>query len=526
MTDQPQPAMQPAMPQMPPTPRDMSNPTMSELVPLTSKKINVWKSGILVPAVVTAAVCTLMFSVTDFKLTMDIIGFYLLFIMFYAVYIYSGVKAPLYIYILPLVLVYYQLETFVFSIYAILFRNILPGGELPDSAGFIATFINMFFGAGLIEELTKAVPALLGLIFGLRAASGKPIRIPLLRDYKVTSPLEGMLIGFAAGAAFIYLETLFEYVPRVMRQAGGGGIGVANGFWLLFPRTLQGITGHMGWAAISGYFIGMAARYPRYKWKMLLIGWLVPSVLHAFWNSSSAFGQFGHWVSSALSLIIFVGCILKAKQLEAMHGGATFMPSQSILAGTPEVSGVPSTVSPQVVEQHATSWGGLAHVLSAFMPGSGPIPAVAMPVATGAVAPTAAYVPQPQPAYVPQPAPMSPSPMGAAPAPVTPLSPSPAAAMPRFALACGAARFGIVAGQTIDLAMLFPTAGLPQGSLAEVAVNPHDPLQMGLKNLTSFDWVATTSTGSQATVLKGRNLKLVADEKIMVGSVEIIVQAV
>lgn len=333
------------MPEMPPTPRDFYSPSVSELIPFTSKKINILKSGILVPAAITAAVCTLMWSVTQFTMTMNIMGGYLLFVMFYATYVYSGVQTPIYVYLIPCALVYVQLETSIFSFYALVFREILPGGDLGKNAGFVSTFVKMFFGAGLCEETLKATPALIGLWIGRRALAGKPVQLPGLCWYKVTSPIEGMMIGLAAGTMFIFLETLFEYVPRVMRQ-GGGLEGVANGFWLLFPRTLQGITGHMGWAAISGYFIGMAARYPRSTWKLVLIGLLVPSLLHAFWNSSSAFGAFGQWTSSALSLMFFVACMLKAKQLEAMQNGRAFVPSQSILAGTPVLTPSPLLFQP------------------------------------------------------------------------------------------------------------------------------------------------------------------------------------
>jgi hypothetical protein len=169
---------------------------------------------------------------------------------------------------------------------------------------------------------------------------------------------------------------------------------------------------------------------------------------------------------------------------------------------------MPSVVPGPVVEQHATSWGGLAHVLSTFVPTSGPIPAVAMPTANPAAPATAVHA-------------------GSAPAAPEPAQVArPVAAAARFTLGNAAARYGIFAGQTIDLSVLFPGAGLPQGSLAEVLVNPKDPSAIGLKNLTAFDWVATTAAGAQVSVLKGRNLKLADGEKIVVGSAEIIVQAV
>ena len=486
----------PSLPEMPPTPRDFALPTQSEILPFTSKKINIAKSGILIPAAVTAAVCALLFTVNQFTTIMDITGAYIIFVMFYAAYIYSGVKKSVLVYIIPCVIVYAELNSAIFSFFIYIFRVLLPGGDIPDGSGFVAQFVNMFFGAGLCEELTKAVPALIGLLIATRFAEGKPADFAPLDWMKVTSPLEGMMIGLAAGAMFIYDETLFQYVPNTIAEvtkSSGAGAGFANGFALLLPRTLQGATGHMGWAAISGYFIGMAARYPRSTIKLLAIGWLVPSVLHGFWNSASALGESGKWISSALTLFLFVGCFLKAKQLEAMRGTKVFVPTESIIAG----AGPLPLANDTMPEAQSTAWSGLAHIVSAFIPKN--------------IAPAATLAPvQPVAALNPQTVPM----------------PDPARIIPRFALANGAQRFGILVGQTIDLSTLFPGAGLPAGTLAEVTVNPKDPNAMGLKNMTGIAWTAGLEGSAETRVEPGRNVRLIAGGHIQLGTVAILVQAV
>ena len=101
-----------------------------------------------------------------------------------------------------------------------------------------------------------------------------------------------------------------------------------------------------------------------------------------------------------------------------------------------------------------------------------------------------------------------------------------AAAVPRYILSNGAERYGIVTGQTIDLAMLFPGRGLSSGTLAEVTVHPQDAQAIGLKNMTSVVWTVTLDTGAVTTVAAGRSVKLVANEKIKIGAVTIDVQAV
>eukprot|EP01037_Dinobryon_pediforme_P014605 gene14605-14729_t len=480
----PVPVMPPVLPEMPPTPRDFAGPSVSELLPFTSKKINIVKSGLLVPAAATALTCTLLYFMREYKSMYTVIGTYILFITFYASYVYSGLRKPVLIYLVPCAVVYFEFATPIFHILAILFREILPGGEVPEDSGFVSHFISNFFGAGMLEELVKAVPALIGLFMGFSAAKSKIRSFDILSFLKVTSPIEGMLTGMAAGAAFIFIETLFQYVP----DAYNGVNGFAGGFALLIPRVLQGFTGHMGWAAISGYFIGMAARYPRSMVKLLAVGWLVPAVLHGFWNSAAYLGIWGNWVSAALSLFLFIGCILKAKQLEAMRDGHTFIPSDSILAGTAPVPVAAGTLP----EEHATQWGGLAHVFS---------------VISHSVAPAAVTVAAtPLPINSPMASPIA--------APVAAATAVPAApvqlAVPRFTVAVGAARFGILAGQTIDFAVLFPDAGLPLGSLAEVTVNPHDAAMLGLKNMTNAAWTATTPDGASASVSPGKNVKLVA----------------
>ncbi|HEY5126620.1 MAG TPA: PrsW family glutamic-type intramembrane protease, partial [Bradyrhizobium sp.] len=257
--------------------------------------------------------------------------------------------------------------------------------------------------------------------------------------------------------------------------------------------VLQGVIGHMAWAGIFGYFIGLVARYPGSMIKLLTIGWLVAAVLHTLWDAAAVSNSVtGLWVDGAITLFVFVGCFLKAKQLEAVRKGPAFIPTDSIIVG-----GVPLPVATGTLPEHnATAWGGLSQVVGAFF----------RPKATTAT-----------PGAFPMGAPAVPQPSMAAPQ---------AAPVPRFILSNGAERYGIVAGQTIDLAMLFPGRGLSSGTLAEVTVHPQDAKAIGLKNMTSVVWAVTLDTGATTTVAAGRSVKLVANEKIKIGAVTIDVQAV
>ena len=197
-------------------------------------------------------------------------------------------------------------------------------------------------------------------------------------------------------------------------------------------------------------------------------------------------------MNGAITLFVFVGCFLKAKQLEAVRKGPAFIPTDSIIVG-----GVPLPVATGTLPEHnATAWGGLSQVVGAFF----------RPKATTAT--PGAY------------------PMGASAVPQPSMAAPQAAPVPRFILSNGAERYGIVAGQTIDLAMLFPGRGLSSGTLAEVTVHPQDAQAIGLKNMTSVVWAVTLDTGATTTVAAGRSVKLVANEKIKIGAVTIDVQAV
>ena len=498
-----------AQPQMPPTPRDFAQPTVSEMMPFKSTKINIRKSGILLPAAVTAITCLVLFSITGFYQMMDVITGYLLFVICYAGYAYSGLKKNLLIYLFPIAVVAIVLETPIFSIIAILFRHILPG-ESVEGENFIMSSVHYFFGAGMQEELTKAIPTLIGMFFAVTALNrpqvpGVPPQKSFIDYLKVTSPLEGMLFGLAAGASFIAVETLGQYIPdtvNAVTQTDGSGAGFANGFALLFPRVLQSIIGHMGWAAIFGYFIGLAAMYPRSLIKLVMVGWITAAVLHGFWDSGASLGSFALWIDGAVTLVIFVACFLKAKQLDTARTG-NFVPSDSIIVGAQPVP-ASATDGFKMDEVKATAMGGFANLMS--------FANNAANAAQAAAAQAAAAVPKAPPA----------APVAAAPAAV---QQAPSAGSGAFALASGANRFGITTGQTIDLAMLFPGQGLPQPCLAEVTVNPKDASQLGLKNKSDISWTVTTDTGSVVTVGKGRNVKLAANEKIIIGSCIVVVQA-
>lgn len=274
------------------------------------------KSRILFPLCITAAVFVLLALPKDNAGKIQVLTAYVLFLLFYTAYIFSGVQKNLAIYIFPCVIVYAEMTTSIATPFFYVFRTLLPGSASPDPT-FLDATATAFFGSGLMEELMKALPALIGLYLARRSAASD-VPASHLDLFRCSTPIEGLLIGLAAGAGFVYVETLYQMVPHT-------GLYVANpddyygSLVPLFDRIRQGVVGNMARAGISGFFIGLSARHPRSMVVLLAIAWLLPAVLHTLWNLSvyPDLAAAGPWIRSGLSLLVFVACFIGAKRLDA-----------------------------------------------------------------------------------------------------------------------------------------------------------------------------------------------------------------
>src|ERR1043166_4027263 len=121
-------------------------------------------------------------------------------------------------------------------------------------------FLAMFSGAGLMEELTKALPVYGAYWLGTRLKS------PWRERVGVWEPLDGIVLGAASAVGFTLLETLGQYVPDAMQQGAAVGVkhglGLGLGLWaglrLLIPRMVGAVMGHMAYSGYLGYFIGLS----------------------------------------------------------------------------------------------------------------------------------------------------------------------------------------------------------------------------------------------------------------------------
>jgi Ca2+/Na+ antiporter len=139
---------------------------------------------------------------------------------------------------------------------------------------------------------------------------------------RVRSPLDGLMLGVAAGLMFTLIENAAQYVPAagtevLQQQPGADALAALRELLTLIPRSLDSFLGHFGWAGISGYFIGLTVIRPKAWFVLLPIGWFIPALLHGLWDGL-AFSDTSWWTFLPLDLasfVIFVACLLKARQL-------------------------------------------------------------------------------------------------------------------------------------------------------------------------------------------------------------------
>jgi RsiW-degrading membrane proteinase PrsW (M82 family) len=202
----------------------------------------------------------------------------------------------------------------ILPLFITVFRNILPG-SLPsqgEEISFMSLLIRMFFGAGLMEELLKALPVLWAYFLG------RVLYSPWRERIGVWEPLDGILLGTASAVGFTLLETLGQYVPEIINNAtlqAGEAAGQLRGLQLLIPRVLGSVVGHMAYSGYLGYFIGLSVLKPSKRWQILGVGYICAAALHALWNSTGFVSPLLLAVVGVLSYAFLASAILKARVL-------------------------------------------------------------------------------------------------------------------------------------------------------------------------------------------------------------------
>lgn len=289
--------------------------TFSQLFPLASTGRHLTQKAFLIPAILTVVFVVLMFAAVGQQDVFNILlAAYLSGAAYVFVYQLCGKHKPWWVLLSCAIATSLILASPLLQVFIIVFRNILPGSlpERGEVISFMELLVRMFFGAGLMEELLKAIPVLGFYLLGLL------LRPRWREQIGVCEPLDGILLGAASAVGFTLLETLGQYVPGVISNItlqAGEGAGQLAGLQLLIPRILGSVVGHMAYSGYLGYFIGLSVLKPSRRWLILGIGYICAAVLHALWNTTGYVSPVLLAVVGILSYALLAAAILKARAL-------------------------------------------------------------------------------------------------------------------------------------------------------------------------------------------------------------------
>lgn len=172
----------------PPNPPDTIS--FTQLFPIISTGKDLTSKAYLVPGILTVVFVVLMFAtVGQPQANQVIVATYIAFAAYYFIYQLCGKPKPWWVLLASALATAVILLTPLLDLFILVFRVILPG-SLPsdqESITFTELLVRMFFGAGLMEELLKAMPVLAALVI----AKGLPS--PWRERIGVSEPLDGIL---------------------------------------------------------------------------------------------------------------------------------------------------------------------------------------------------------------------------------------------------------------------------------------------------------------------------------------------
>jgi RsiW-degrading membrane proteinase PrsW (M82 family) len=203
-----------------------SDVTLSQLFPILSTGRDLTRKAYLLPGVITVTFVILMFvSIGKSDLFNFLLAAYISGIAYFFVYQLCGKPKPWWLLAGAAIITVLVLGSPILEVFAFVFRKCLPGAVSKDmvSKNFLLALVQMFFGAGMMEELLKAIPVL--LMYGI----GTRLRSPWRERIGVWEPLDGILLGTASAIGFTLFETLGQYVPSAMNDLTVSGQGGADG---------------------------------------------------------------------------------------------------------------------------------------------------------------------------------------------------------------------------------------------------------------------------------------------------------
>ncbi|AFZ00323.1 PrsW family glutamic-type intramembrane protease [Calothrix sp. PCC 6303] len=288
--------------------------SFTQLFPIISTAKDLTSKAFLIPGILTVIFVVFMFAtVGNPQANQIIVGTYIAGAAYYFIYRLCGKHKPWWLLVGAGLATAALLKSPILDLFIFVFRVVLPG-NLPRDESITLTelLIHMFFGAGLMEELLKALPVLGIYLIGRTLPDAWSDRIG------VKEPLDGILLGTASAVGFTLLETLGQYVPQITQNVAlqsGTEAGQLVGLQLLIPRILGLAAGHMAYSGYLGYFIGLAVLKPRKGWQILLVGYLTSASLHALWNTIGNIYPLLLVLIGVVSYAFLMAAILKARVL-------------------------------------------------------------------------------------------------------------------------------------------------------------------------------------------------------------------
>ncbi len=512
-------------------------PTRSQLIPVLSKWQDIGKKSELAPMIVTVVTVLLLFMTLDSGLIsypyryvengdtyggtvftswyLMILCLYLMMLSLYFIRRLAGKDKSWLLLgaagVFTAYLLYLSMTEGVLGWMYTFFHGSLAGGQPTNKDEFTQTFVKHFLGTGFYEEIFKAIP-----LFIIAIAS--PYMPDAIRSkFGIEEPLDGILLGAASGGGFAFTETIGQYISNhlvdtwkdaAIHMAGtvssfhgrltdkqislligeaAHALGWQPGVSLLIPRSLGEAFGHMAYAGCFGYFIGLAVMKKEQRWKILGIGLISSSLLHAAWDSvASLDSNVLLGIVGIISYAVLAAGILKAREISPNR--AKLLPSIFI-----------GSLSPTASVVAAYAGGGVAGVGVAAVPPSG---AGFMAVGSGGAGNGngSSAPPPPKPRAIPGP---NPFPAGTA------------------SLRVGTKYLVIVAGLRL-MAHQVPglSSGSSEGLVAEITRNPNDPNVLGLTNLSTTSWEVVTSSNTRREIAPGQTVKLASGTKIDFGETD------
>ncbi|WP_458188395.1 PrsW family intramembrane metalloprotease [Haladaptatus sp. NG-WS-4] len=135
--------------------------------------------------------------------------------------------------------------------------------------GILAIVPFFFLVVGPVEEFVKWLA----------------VRFHAYRTPHFRTAVDGAVYGAMAGLGFATIENMTYVVGSVQRGGVGTVVSISG---VAVTRAIVG-PNHVLWAAISGYYLGLAKLVSTDRGPIIVKGIAIPALLHGFYNSTAGF---------------------------------------------------------------------------------------------------------------------------------------------------------------------------------------------------------------------------------------------